>query len=143
MYDLKSNNPNAVIDYEGIPKNVTSIGFQEDGKWMYSGGEDKLVRIWDLRSSTQQCPKSFEGLAPITSVYLHPNQGELFIGDQSGYIYRWDMRTDNNEQLVSDIFTIRKYIVYKVTNAIILKIFNFYISSLNFLYCRKYLSCNM
>ncbi|GJQ84010.1 hypothetical protein Trydic_g10477 [Trypoxylus dichotomus] len=102
MYDLQSSNPNAVTDYESIPKNVTSIGFQEDGKWMYSGGEDGRVRIWDLRSASLQCPKSFEGLAPMTCVRLHPNQGELFIGDQSGNIYRWEIRTDNNEQLIPD-----------------------------------------
>ena len=28
-------------------------------------------------------------------------QGELFIGDQSGSIHIWDLKTDNNEQFVS------------------------------------------
>ena len=49
MYDLKSNNPNPVINYDGISKNVTAVGFHGDGKWMYSGGEDNSARIWDLR----------------------------------------------------------------------------------------------
>ena len=49
MYDLNSNNPNPVINYDGISKNVTAVGFHEDGKWMYTGGEDNSVRIWDLR----------------------------------------------------------------------------------------------
>jgi WD40 repeat protein len=49
MYDLNSNNPNPVINYDGISKNVTGLGFHEDGKWMYTGGEDNSVRIWDLR----------------------------------------------------------------------------------------------
>ncbi|KAI4462192.1 g beta-like protein gbl [Holotrichia oblita] len=80
--------------------NVTSIGFQEDGKWMYSGGEDGRVRIWDLRSTSLQCPKSFEGLAPVTCVRLHPNQ-ENYLLATKGNIYRWEIRTDNNEQLVS------------------------------------------
>lgn len=46
MYDLGSNNPTAIINY-GVSKNVTGVGFQEDGKWMYTG-EDCSACIWDL-----------------------------------------------------------------------------------------------
>nr|CAI5845581.1 unnamed protein product [Callosobruchus analis] len=102
MYDLTSNNPNAIVNYEGTSKNVTSVGFQEDGKWMYSGGEDCRARIWDLRSRNNQCPKIFEVQAAINCTCLHPNQVELFVGDQNGIIYRWDIRTDNNEQLIPE-----------------------------------------
>lgn len=49
MFDINSKNPAPVIDFEGISKNVTAVGFQEDGKWMYSGGEDMTTRIWDQR----------------------------------------------------------------------------------------------
>ena len=49
MYDLNSNNPNPLINYDGISKNVTAVGFHEDGKWMFTGGEDNSARIWDLR----------------------------------------------------------------------------------------------
>ena len=38
-----------VMDYDGISKNVTDVGFCETGKWMYTGGEDGTARIWDLR----------------------------------------------------------------------------------------------
>ncbi|XP_050298730.1 target of rapamycin complex subunit lst8 isoform X2 [Anthonomus grandis grandis] len=111
MYDLLSNDPNAIVNYEGTSKNVTCIGFQEDGKWMYSGGEDGRTRIWDLRSKKDQnqYSKSFDtrqghgtNLSPINCAVLHPNQVELFIGDQNGIIYRWDLRTDNNEQFIPE-----------------------------------------
>ena len=49
MYDLNSNNPNPTINYDGISKNVTAVGFHEEGKWMFTGGEDNSARIWDLR----------------------------------------------------------------------------------------------
>uniref|UniRef100_A0A671W3E8 Target of rapamycin complex subunit lst8 n=1 Tax=Sparus aurata TaxID=8175 RepID=A0A671W3E8_SPAAU len=52
MYDLNSNNPNPVINYDGVSKNITSVGFHEDGRWMYTGGEDCMARIWDLRLSS-------------------------------------------------------------------------------------------
>ena len=38
-----------VVNYDGVSKNVTAVGFHEDGKWMYTGGEDCSARIWDLR----------------------------------------------------------------------------------------------
>ena len=49
MYDLVAEQPNPVISYDGLNKNVTSVGFFENGKCMYTGGEDNMARIWDLR----------------------------------------------------------------------------------------------
>lgn len=58
MYDLNSNNPNPVINYDGVSKNITSVGFHEDGRWMYTGGEDCMARIWDLRYCVCVCVKT-------------------------------------------------------------------------------------
>ncbi|WAQ97443.1 LST8-like protein [Mya arenaria] len=102
MYDLNSNNPKPVINYDGISKNVTAVGFHEEGKWMYTGGEDNSARIWDLRSRNLQCQRIFQVNAPVNCICLHPNQGELFIGDQSGTIHIWDLKTDKNEHLIPD-----------------------------------------
>ncbi|XP_064607066.1 target of rapamycin complex subunit lst8-like [Liolophura sinensis] len=102
MYDLNSNNPNAVINYDGVSKNVTAVGFHQEGKWMYTGGEDNSARIWDLRSRNLQCQRIFQVNAPVNCVCLHPNQGELFVGDQSGAIHIWDLKTDHNEQLIPE-----------------------------------------
>lgn len=53
LYDIKSNNPNAVAKYDDISKNITAIGFNEEGTWMFSTGEDHAARIWDLRWAHQ------------------------------------------------------------------------------------------
>jgi G protein beta subunit-like protein len=37
---VNSNNPQPLISYDGHTGNVTSVGFQKDGKWMYTGSED-------------------------------------------------------------------------------------------------------
>jgi len=102
MYEIMSNNPNPIINYEGIVKNVTSIGFQADGKWIYSGGEDCSVRIWDLRQRNFQCQRFLAFSSPINCVALHPNQTELYIGDQSGMIHIWDLQADKSEQIEVD-----------------------------------------
>jgi G protein beta subunit-like protein len=52
MYEINSSNPNPIVNYEGISRNVTAVGFHEDGHWMYTGGEDCSARVWDLRYNT-------------------------------------------------------------------------------------------
>lgn len=52
------------------------------------------------RSSSFQCQRIFQVSAPVNCVCLHPNQAELIVGDQSGVIHLWDLRSDHNEQLV-------------------------------------------
>ena len=102
MYEINSNNPNPVINYDGVSKNMTGIGFHEDGRWMYSGGEDCNARIWDLRSRNMQCQKYMQTKHPINCIALHPNQAELYMGDQNGIIYIWDLQNDRNEQIQVD-----------------------------------------
>ncbi|XP_022235017.1 target of rapamycin complex subunit lst8-like isoform X2 [Limulus polyphemus] len=106
MYDINSNNPSPVINYEGgqgATRNFTAVGFQEEGRFMFTGGDDCYAKIWDLRSKNVQCQRIFQANHPVNTVCLHPNQGELFIGDQNGLIHVWDLRTDHNEQLVADV----------------------------------------
>ncbi|XP_017768318.1 PREDICTED: target of rapamycin complex subunit lst8 [Nicrophorus vespilloides] len=102
MFDLTTTNQNHDFNYEGVPKNVTAVGFEKNTKWMYSGGEDGKVRIWDLRETTNN-PHHYEVFAPVTCVQLHPNQSEVFIGDQNGTIHMWDMKTDNADQYIPDL----------------------------------------
>ena len=47
---------------------------------------------------------------PLSSI-LFCFQGELFVGDQSGAIHIWDLKTDHNEQLVRIIACIYKIIL--------------------------------
>ncbi|NXW85406.1 LST8 protein, partial [Alopecoenas beccarii] len=110
---------------------VSFTGAGADGRWMYTGGEDCMARIWDLRwaqaagppaaprgwwsrlhalkrvphcsrSRNLQCQRIFQVNAPINCVCLHPNQAELIVGDQSGAIHIWDLKTDHNEQLIPE-----------------------------------------
>lgn len=34
--------------YDGYTGNVTAVGFESYGSWMYTGSEDGMVKIWDL-----------------------------------------------------------------------------------------------
>lgn len=99
LYDMNTFVP--IVNFEGVTKNVNRIGFQEDGKWMYTGGEDCRVRIWEM--NTQNCKRAFDCQTPINAVCLHPNQVEMAIGSQGGGVYLWDVKSDQHEQLVPEV----------------------------------------
>ncbi|XP_065199469.1 target of rapamycin complex subunit lst8 isoform X2 [Planococcus citri] len=100
MYDLNSTNSNPIMNYENVSKNVTSVGFQEDGKWMFTTGEDTNARIWDLRN--MHCHRIFQANAAINYAVLHPNQVELIMCDDNGIIHVWNLKNDRNEQLIPE-----------------------------------------
>jgi len=89
FFEVNTNNPNPVTSFDGHKTNVTSVGFQKDGKWMFTGSEDHTIKIWDIRAPG--CQRNFECPGPVNTVALHPNQVELISGDQNGNIRVWDL----------------------------------------------------
>lgn len=68
---------------------MQALGFQADDALMYSGGEDRTARLWDLRSL--RCVQTYTGDSSVMDVALHPNQGELFTVDEKGSVRVWDL----------------------------------------------------
>ncbi|KAK4485698.1 hypothetical protein RD792_008343 [Penstemon davidsonii] len=60
---------------------------------MYSGPEDGIVKIWDLRAPG--CQREYESRGAVITVVLHPNQTELISGDQNGNIRVWDLTANS------------------------------------------------
>jgi target of rapamycin complex subunit LST8 len=44
LFEIASQNPNPVVAYDGHTTNVTDVGFQKDGKWMFTGSEDGTIK---------------------------------------------------------------------------------------------------
>jgi len=97
MYDVMGGNANPVVNYEGVSKNIMDVGFQAYGKWIFTAGEDGTAKIWDPRARNLQCQKVYQssGAVPINSAKLLPSQTELLLGDQSGNVHIWNLRSDS------------------------------------------------
>ena len=78
LFEVNTSNPQPTYTREGHSGNVTALGFQRDSKWMFSGSEDGTVKIWDMRAPG--FVREFISRAPVNTVVLHPNQGELISG---------------------------------------------------------------
>ncbi|KAG6110143.1 hypothetical protein E4U13_005494 [Claviceps humidiphila] len=108
LYDVKSTNPNPLLNFEGHTGNITGVSFHCEGKWMVTSSEDGTVKIWETRTGTIQ--RSYSHGSPVNDVAIHPNQGEIISCDRAGRVRIWDlaentcaheMRPDDNVPMSS------------------------------------------
>lgn len=91
LYDTNSNNDNSYQILEGHTQNVSDLGFQRDGKWIYSCSEDGNIKIWDIRTPT--CSLSIDTRYSLNTIALNTNEVDIITGDQNGCVKVWDLRT--------------------------------------------------
>lgn len=81
-----------IAQLDGHTANVLTLGFPIDDQWMYSGGEDGCIKLWDLGSMT--CQRTYKVKSHVNSLCLHPNQAELISGEENGCLRVWDLTVD-------------------------------------------------
>lgn len=69
--------------------NVTALGFERDGRWLWSADDAGTVKVWDLRAA--RCQRDLDNKAAINGAVLHPNQGDILTADQRGSLRFWDL----------------------------------------------------
>src|SRR5262245_57948448 len=77
-----------------LPHNgpVFAVVFSPDGRTLYSGGDDHLVRVWDVRARKELPP--FEGhMAGVLALALTADGRTLVSAGRDGSVRFWDTRT--------------------------------------------------
>lgn len=73
LFEIAGSNANVgpVSTMTGHKSNVIAVGFFPDGRLLFTGSEDGVVRIWDTRSAS--CLREYDAGEVLTAVVVHPN----------------------------------------------------------------------
>ncbi len=80
---------------DGISAFVRSITFTRDGKWIASGGDDKMVTLWDTSTGQPFVQLASNGVGSIYSVALQPSGELVASGGDYDSIFLWDINVES------------------------------------------------
>ncbi len=81
------------------PEAVTAAVPSADGKKLFTGSADKMVRAWDLAKLTIE--RQFQGhTAPVTTLVTHPNGQLLASGGDDGSVRFWNQATGKETDIL-------------------------------------------
>jgi len=89
VFNVSSSTPNPTYVFDDHRGNVTEVGCDPDGKWMYSCSDDRTVKLWNTKSP--QALATFKHSSPVNCIAIHPNGNYLYAGDQDGFVKVWDI----------------------------------------------------
>lgn len=88
----QSDRPQLIRTIKGYTTGVRSIAFSADGKSLISGGDDRILRQWNL--ATEECLPFGEGHSlRIESVKIDHQDRLLASGSNDGTVKIWDAKT--------------------------------------------------
>jgi WD40 repeat protein len=74
---------------------VRAVGFSPDNRWVAVGGDDHIVRVWDLRATDPTTPvislKAHTGV--VRALQFTPDSQRLATAGDEGAVLLWDMAT--------------------------------------------------
>ncbi|CAD5210292.1 unnamed protein product [Bursaphelenchus xylophilus] len=122
FWDVVTRKPLEVLTHKESQVNCLAIspdstqlaaaGWEKaEGYWMFTGGEDGMAKIWDMRANHLTCQRIFQVNTAVHCVALHPNQIELIVADSTGALYLWDLRSDRDDSLVTEV-DLSEYVVH-------------------------------
>jgi serine-threonine kinase receptor-associated protein len=77
---------------------VRTCAFSEDSKWIYTGGKEKKVRVYDL-NRPEADPTIFDSQGSIEHLALSPDPTVIFSSSsEEKFIRLWDLRTSKSEK---------------------------------------------
>ncbi|CAH8667864.1 unnamed protein product [Dicrocoelium dendriticum] len=102
VYDTHGAATPAVIVSE-FNKNVNTLGFNDEGNWMFAGSEDRVAKIIDWRAGgSLWITRVFQTSSSINTMLLHRNQHEIIMGTNKGEVVIWDLRNNAANTICPD-----------------------------------------
>lgn len=98
IFDIHSSN--LTFTCEAHTANVTAVGFQRLGRWLYTASEDGTVKIWDQR--VRGARRTSQNGCPVNDVVLHPNQAEILSVCRNGTVKIWDLVANKIRKTLRD-----------------------------------------
>ena len=81
-----------MLTVTGHISTVRGLAISERHPYMFSAGEDKMVKCWDLE--TNKVIRSYHGhLSGVYCLTIHPSLDLLITGSRDSTAKLWDMRT--------------------------------------------------
>ena len=77
----------------GHSGSVYSVSFSPDGSMLATLGDDKAIRLWDVRTSKELTPPLKGHNSPVVSVAISPDGKLLASGGSDGELKLWDLST--------------------------------------------------
>ena len=67
---------------------ITPLAFDSSGAWVASGGRDRKIRRWDLRSDKELPP--LDNAGAVTSLAIQQGGNRMIVGDVLGQVTIWE-----------------------------------------------------
>lgn len=91
-WGLGGDVPSVIRSVSAHAGNARCVSISGDGKWLVSGGYDRLVHLWDV--ATGQQVRSFaKHEMNVYSVQFLPDNRKFLSGDLKGVMYLWDIES--------------------------------------------------
>lgn len=102
IWDAATSDSTNSYLFEGHQGRVTAIAFSPNGETLATGGDDRIVRLWQLTdASTIRRPVSLAGHdGTIMSLTFSPPEGKLLVsGSSDGTALLWDVSLDRLREI--------------------------------------------